>query len=142
MALDGTLWVENSIPYMVYSHEWVQIRDGTVEVIRLKDDLSEAVGASQVLFKGSDAPYIDSVQPSYVTDGPYPYRTRTGKLVMIWSSFKANKYVLILARSKTGSILGPWEQLKDLVYAVQLYFQFYTHCLNSYTSSQTQLRRQ
>ena len=116
MALDGTLWVENGIPYMVYCHEWVQIRDGTVEVVRLKDDLSEAVGTSQVLFKGSDAPYIDSVQPSYVTDGPYPYRTRTGKLVMIWSSFKANKYVLILARSKTGSILGPWEQMKDLVY--------------------------
>ncbi len=44
MTLDGTLWVEDGIPYMVYCHEWVQIKDGTVEMIQLKDDLSATVG--------------------------------------------------------------------------------------------------
>ena len=31
MALDGTLWVENGRPYMVYCHEWVQIGDGAMK---------------------------------------------------------------------------------------------------------------
>jgi len=40
---------------MVYCHEWVQIKDGTVEMIQLKDDLSETVGDPIHLFDGSDA---------------------------------------------------------------------------------------
>ena len=44
MALDGSLWVENGVPYMVYCHEWVQIVNGTVEMIKLKDDRSGTVG--------------------------------------------------------------------------------------------------
>ena len=30
MCLDGTLWVENGIPYMIYCHEWVEMMDGTM----------------------------------------------------------------------------------------------------------------
>src|SRR5208283_5178235 len=44
MTLDGTFWVEDGVPYMVYCHEWVQIVNGTVEMIRLADDLSGTVG--------------------------------------------------------------------------------------------------
>ena len=47
MTLDGTLWVEDGVPYMVFCHEWVQIKDGTVEYIRLKDDLSATVFATR-----------------------------------------------------------------------------------------------
>lgn len=36
MALDGTLWVENGTPYMVFCHEWVQTEDGTMEAVELK----------------------------------------------------------------------------------------------------------
>ena len=53
MALDGTLWVEDGIPYMIYCHEWVQIADGSMELVRLTDDLSAPVGNSLTLF-----PYI------------------------------------------------------------------------------------
>ena len=28
MALDGTFYVENGIPYMIYAHEWIQTLDG------------------------------------------------------------------------------------------------------------------
>jgi hypothetical protein len=44
MTLDGTFWVEDGTPYMVFCHEWVQIKDGTVEYVRLKDDLSVTDG--------------------------------------------------------------------------------------------------
>src|SRR5690606_3079346 len=44
MTLDGTLWEEDGVPWMVYCHEWVQIKDGTVEAIQLAPDLSATVG--------------------------------------------------------------------------------------------------
>ncbi len=52
MTLDGTLWVEDGKPYMVFCHEWVQITDGTIEYIPLKDDLSAIDGESTQLFPG------------------------------------------------------------------------------------------
>ncbi len=35
MTLDGTLYVEDGVPYMVYAHEWIQILDGTMEAVPL-----------------------------------------------------------------------------------------------------------
>ena len=32
MALDGTLYVEGGVPYMVFCHEWIQITDGSVDM--------------------------------------------------------------------------------------------------------------
>ena len=37
-----------------FRDEWVQITDGTVEYVKLKDDLSETVGEPKRLFRGSD----------------------------------------------------------------------------------------
>ena len=65
MALDGTLWVEDGVPYMVYCHEWVQIKDGTIDLVRLRDDLSGAAGPPITLFKASQAP-LDPRRPGPV----------------------------------------------------------------------------
>jgi hypothetical protein len=76
-----------------YAHEWLQKTDGTMEALRLTDDLSKRVGDPIFLFKASDAPWLDEgVTPSirslqYVTDGPELYRTRDGHLLMLWSSY-------------------------------------------------------
>ncbi|MFT3780974.1 MAG: glycoside hydrolase family 43 protein [Nibricoccus sp.] len=127
MTLDGTLYVDPAgKPWMVYAHEWLQTIDGAIEAIQLKDDLSDAAGAPIHLFKGSDTPWINvqrtpSAKPSvYVTDGPELYRTKTGQLLMLWSSYEKNEfgndgYVETLARSKSGELNGPWEQLSPLV---------------------------
>lgn len=119
MTLDGTLWVEDGVPYMVYAHEWVQITDGTVEMVRLKDDLSDVVGEPTRLFAGSDAPW-GRKSPRWgcwVTDGPYLYRSKTGKLLMIWSSFGKGGYTVGVARSTTGRLRGPWEQQAKPLFA-------------------------
>ena len=108
MALDGTLWMEDGIPYMVYCHEWVQIKDGAIAVIRLKDDLSDVVGDPVGLFKASEAPWTPPDRDRYVTDGPSLYRTKTGKLLMIWSSFTATGYTTGIAVSQSGKLNGPW----------------------------------
>ena len=52
-CLDGTLYVEDGIPYIVYSHEWLQVKDGEMCARRLSDDLTEAVGEPILLFRAS-----------------------------------------------------------------------------------------
>lgn len=123
MALDGTLWIEDGKPYMVYCHEWVQIADGTMELVELADDLSIPVGKSVTLFCASAADWsTGTVNPaplpvSYVTDGCFLYKTKTGKLLMIWSSFMNGEYALGIAESATGKITGPWKQQKKPLFS-------------------------
>ena len=121
MTLDGTLYVEGDIPYMIYAHEWIQMLDGTMEAVRLKPDLSAAVGEPFYLFKASDALWLQDQQKvtkrnrTYVSDGPELYRTKTGKLLMIWSSYRDGLYVETIAHSITGKLRGPWRQDDVLV---------------------------
>ncbi|WP_197026622.1 glycoside hydrolase family 43 protein [Caulobacter sp. UNC358MFTsu5.1] len=120
MTLDGTLHVDAAgKPWFVYAHEWLQATDGTIEALPLTNDLA-AKGPSMVLFKASDAPWAKGQkQPAgdtvFVTDGPELFRTRTGVLLMLWSSYDAKGYVQSQARSKSGTLAGPWEQLEPLV---------------------------
>jgi len=112
MALDGTLYVENSTPYMVFCHEWVQLIDGAIVAMELKRDLSDAVGKPFKLFNASDAPGAKAgPQEGKVTDGPFLYKSpRSGTLFMIWSTFIPGKeYCVLLARSESGLIAGPWK---------------------------------
>ena len=48
--------------------------------------------------------------PNRVTDGPFLFRTKTGKLGMIWTSWVGRDYTMGVAYSKSGTILGPWVQ--------------------------------
>ena len=50
-----------------------------------------------------------------MTDGPELYRTKTGKLLMIWSSYRDGLYVETIAHSITGKLRGPWRQDDVLV---------------------------
>ncbi|MBP3318026.1 MAG: family 43 glycosylhydrolase [Alistipes sp.] len=115
MCLDGTLWVEDGTPYMIYCHEWVEMIDGTMELIKLRDDLSSSVGQPMRLFCASAAKWSTGSarkdgSRTYVTDGCFLYRTKTGKLLMIWSSFKDGNYAIGIAESTTGKVIGPWRQ--------------------------------
>lgn len=119
MTLDGSLWVENGRPWMVYAHEWIQIADGRMEAVPLDSSL-KASGPPIELFKASDAPWAaKQKQPEgdsvIVTDGPELFRSRTGKLLMLWSSWGSDGYVQSIARSRSGKLAGPWEQLPPLV---------------------------
>lgn len=117
MALDGTLYVEDGKPYMVFSHEWVQVQDGTMEYEQLSRDLSHAVSAPVRMFCASAAPVAPEGQDSYVTDGCFMYRTKTGKLLMIWATFGPEGYAECIAESVTGRISGPWRQQTDPLFS-------------------------
>ncbi len=119
-SLDGTLWVEGGVPYLVFCHEWTQIMNGTMEAVRLPKNLGVPEKTPFTLFTGFDAPYITDPQPdprkSYVTDGCFLFRTKTGRLGMIWSSWKGKDYVLMAAYSESGKLKGPWIQDKELLF--------------------------
>jgi len=106
-CLDGTLWVEDGKPYMVFCHEWVQVGDGEMCLVPLSDDLSRAVGEPVVLFKASDAPNVKKTRR--VTDGPNLYRDEKGVLTMIWSSIlQDGAYCIFKTTSPSGRVAGPW----------------------------------
>ena len=118
MTLDGTLWVEDDIPYMIYCHEWVQIKEGTINLVELQKDLSQPVGKSQILMKASEAPWVEPIANGHgwITDGCYLYRTKSGTLMMIWSSRGATGYSIGTAISTSGSIKGPWKHQPERLF--------------------------
>lgn len=116
-TLDGTFWIDtDGKPYMVFCHEWLQNLDGTVEKIELKPDLSGAAGNRELLFRASDSPWSrdntpdGSTAPNMVTDGPFLFRTSTGRLGMIWTSWVRDDYTQGVAYSQSGTLDGPWTQ--------------------------------
>lgn len=108
-CLDGTFYVENNIPYMVFSHEWTQVKNGEIWAMQLSDDLKEPVGKPFMLFKASDNPNVNEINfvgsGDYVTDGPFLFKEE-GKLKMIWSSMYNGRYLVLEAESDT--IKGKW----------------------------------
>ncbi len=119
-TLDGTFWMDkDGKPYIVYCYEWLQNWDGTIEKIELKPDLSGSVGTGTVLFRASDAPWSrekdenGNDKPNKVTDGPYLFQTKTGRLGMIWTSWIYDVYTQGVAYSESGTLNGPWVQEKE-----------------------------
>ena len=109
-ALDGTLYVEDGRPYMVFCHEWIQTGAGTVCAVELSSDLKETLGDPFVLWSAEDAVWKHDLKGngSYVTDGPFLIR-KGNELISIWSSFCTGKrYCEAISRSDNGSILGNW----------------------------------
>lgn len=108
-CLDGTLYVENGVPYMVFSHEWTQIKNGEIWAMQLTSDLSEPADEPFLLFRASDNPQVTEINGKgsgdYVTDGPFLYN-EDGLLKMIWSSFYKGDYQVLVAEST--HIKGEW----------------------------------
>lgn len=119
MCLDGTLYVEDGVPYIVFCHEWIQVKDGEICAQRLSPDLKEPVGEPRLLFKASSAQWTREIKPdgSRVTDGPCMRRLPDGSLIMLWSSFGDGGYGVGLARSSDGTIHGSWANEPEPVFS-------------------------
>lgn len=109
MCLDGTFYVDkNGKPYIIFCHEWVQVTDGEIHAMPLTDDLSAPAGEPIMLFKASAPDWADKTRDKFITDGPFMYRTKGGKLMMIWSTFTEFGYTQAVAYSDNGEIDGKW----------------------------------
>ena len=118
-CLDGTPWIdEDGTHWLVYCNEWSSIKDGTVRAVPMTDDWTARKGESLLLFHASEAPWVRPYSPgNFVTDGPFLHRTKDGKLLMIWSSFrKGGDYAVGVAESESGSVKGPWRHSPDVLF--------------------------
>ena len=119
-CLDGTFYADKTgKPYMVFCHEWVQVGDGEILAMPLKNDLSAPDGAPALLFKASQSAWARQVHHSsgrdgYVTDGPFMWRDKAGRLLCLWSSLSESGYTQGLAVSDNGEIDGNFTQLDPL----------------------------
>ncbi len=108
MCLDGTLWVENGEPWMVFCHEWCQTGNGRMMAAPLSRDLTHFTSEPIELFRAADAP-----KGGRVTDGPFLYRTKDGVLRMLWSNSvngpQGWAYGILECSSESGIIRGPWK---------------------------------
>ena len=116
-TLDGTFWRDaDGKPYMVFCGEWLQNWNGTIEKIELKPDMSGTIGEPTVLFRASDSPWSKDRDEqgkdtwNKVTDGPWLFRTGTGRLGMLWTSWIYDVYTQGVAYSESGTLDGPWHQ--------------------------------
>ena len=115
-CLDGTLYVSpEGTPYLVFCHEHTQIIDGTICCVELSEDLTRAVGEPVTLFKASD--YLGAQEPGVhcVTDGPFLYRSSSGELFMIWSSFLGSQYAVLTVRFKDGRLGRDLTHMEPLI---------------------------
>ncbi len=118
MALDGTLWIEDGEPWMVYCQEWIETGEGLIKAIKMQDDLSAPVGSPLTMINAGDVDWTAKTTryngeniTAVVTDGPWLYRSKTGVLMLLWSSWnidKEKRYTTSLAFSESGSLGGPW----------------------------------
>lgn len=110
-CLDGTLWIEDGVPYIVYCHEWVQTENGEICAMPLSDDLKSATGEPFILFKAGDNPAVEAFKGyagdnCRVTDGPFLFK-EDGLTKMIWSSLSGGKYAVLEAFS--DKLRGKWQ---------------------------------
>lgn len=116
-CIDGTFYVEDGAPYLVFCHEHTQAADGEICFARLNEDLTEICGGAKEIFTASAPWWADRKHPGehYVTDGPFMYRTRTGRLIMIWSTFIDHKYAQCAAVSENSKISGGFIHLPPII---------------------------
>ncbi len=106
MTLDGTLYVEDGQPYMVYCHEWCQIGNGTIKYAPLSEDFCSFKEEPKLLLTSNEA----MEGAAFVTDGPFFIRSKkSDRLYLIWSNMvDGHGYSVLVRSSPSGKIGGPW----------------------------------
>lgn len=107
-CLDGTLYMENGVPYMIYCHEYTCDSDtckddmGSMVYVQLSEDLKTTVGEHKEFFEAKEYTNynwydttINKKTNSKVTDGPFVYTTGEGQKYLLWSTFKDDEYIQI-----------------------------------------------
>ncbi len=108
-AIDGTLYVDgNGQPWMVYVGEWTSNEDGVGDMMaaKLSGDLTRFVSEPILLFRATDG----RRSSGGITDGPFLYQTKNGRLLMLWSNMDSKGYCVRIAYSSNGQVDGKWRQ--------------------------------
>ena len=125
-CIDGTVYFEDSTPYLIFSHSFEDTPDGDMCIVKLSKDLKRAEGGAAVLFSAAEAKWAKPVPFAkaefgmdgdvYFTDGPSIVDAGNGKLYMTWSSWGNCGYAVGVAVSESGRVSGPWKQIDTPIY--------------------------
>ena len=132
-CIDGTLYVHENTPYILYSHDWpdnyVDEADayvGEICAAELSNDLTQIVGKPWVLFGSNESPYskgkcIDAFWEGknirrYGSDAPFVQKLSDGRLLLTWSPYFEGNYVVLKVISESGDIKGPWTHILPPLY--------------------------
>lgn len=128
-CIDGTLYVENGTPYIVYSADWPDNYDeekgcyvGEIWAVEMKADLKEQAGEPFRLFRSDESPSSsvgtavkiegkDAIR--FGSDGPFVTTLSNGNIILTWSPIPKRNYVVAAAISENG-IRGPWRHLDNI----------------------------
>lgn len=126
ICIDGTVYFENGIPYLIFSHSFEDTPDGDMCIIPLSEDLKRAEGEAALLFSAGEAEWAKPVPFAkeefgmdgdvYFTDGPCVINTGDGRLYMTWSSWGSCGYAVGVAVSESGKVGGAWRQMDVPIY--------------------------
>ena len=123
-CLDGTYYEdEDKTRWMIFCHEWTTEYSGKIKAMRLTDDLSTHLDDEVfTILNAQDMPWIRHFSDprvnkhGYLTDAPFMYKTKSGALLMLWSSYsKDGGYTVAVARSISGKITGDWTHDESLL---------------------------
>ena len=116
-CIDGTLFIQNDTPYMVYSHDWPDNfkKDtneyvGEICAVQLSEDLKMNVGEPFVLFASNEAelsretPHRIKKFLRYGSDAPFVQYLSDGSIFLTWSPYLDGNYVVLGALSESGDI--------------------------------------
>ena len=128
-SIDGTLYVENGTPYLIFSHSFEDEPDrpdGDFCLLRLKEDLSGADGEPVTLFTAKQCPWARPFpfaeqefgiqKDAYFSDGAFLMKMEDDKLFMIMSSWSVQGYAVGVAVSESGRVSGPWKLQEEPLY--------------------------
>lgn len=125
-AIDGTLFIENGTPFVVYSRDWpfnyIEEKNAYVGEIwakKLNYDLTGSNEREFRLFSSDEVPlsketphrifYEGKNTMRYGSDAPFLMMLSDGKLFLTWSPYLNNNYVVLSAISESGKLKGPWK---------------------------------
>ena len=110
-CIDGTLYIENGVPYMIYVHQH-QCKNascsdgmGSMAYVQLTADLKSTVGEYIECFDASDLDWISTItgHAPTVTDGPEVYTAPDGQKYLLWSTHWDGDYCQIASKFDTLS---------------------------------------
>ena len=132
-CIDGTLYIQDGIPYIIYSHDWPDnyIAEknayvGEICAAQLSDDLTTTIGEPWVLFASDESPiskatphhivYNDQSCVRYGSDAPFVQKLSDGSLILTWSPYLNDNYVVLSVISQNGNLKGPWTHIAEPLY--------------------------
>ena len=131
-CIDGTLYVEDGRPYIIYSHDWPHCYNekenayiGEIAAVELSEDLTHAVSEPFVLFTSKEVP-ISGRNPNpcnykgeniirYGSDGPFVVKLEDGRPFLFWSPMLGKNYVVLGAVA--DSIRSTWQHIEPEIFA-------------------------